>query len=139
MNSNDLTIDQQEIWSTLLTIDKALVQKDAKVFEQLLSPDFVGAIPTGAFFTKDAYIKHHCNNNFGVTALTEEDINSSTIRIYNNTAVVNRRAHAHFKFPTGKMTEYDVQRIEVLVKTNNQWIMVSGQGTQVMPIERPAT
>ncbi|HEX5025093.1 MAG TPA: nuclear transport factor 2 family protein [Agriterribacter sp.] len=137
MNSHDVNSDMQQIWDTLLVIDNALVQKDAAVFEKLLSADFVGAIPTGAYFKKEAYIHHHCNINFGVISLTEDHINASSIRLYNDTAVVNRRVHAHFKLPAGNIIEYDVQRIEVLVKISDRWVMVSGQGTQVMPMAQP--
>jgi hypothetical protein len=129
--------DHEEIWNVLLRIDKALVQKDAAAFEQLLAADFVGAIPTGASFAKAAYISHHCNNNFGVVALAEEEMNAASIRLYHNSAVVNRRVHAHFKSPAGNLTEYDVQRIEVLLKIDHEWKLVSGQGTQVMPVNKP--
>jgi len=137
MNSHDVNSDLQEIWDTLLLIDKALAKKNATVFENLLSADFVGTIPTGDYFNKQEYIQHHCNNNFGVTSIIEDDINEDSIRFYNDTAVVNRRAHTHFKLPGGNIIEYDVQRIEVLVKINYQWVVVSGQGTQVMPMVQP--
>lgn len=138
MISIELTDDQQEVLNTLLTIDNALVKKDTAVFEQLLAPDFIGTVPTGAFFTKHAYIEHHCHNNFGITSLACDNINNCNIRFYNDTAIVNRRVHAHFKLPVGNVVEYDVQRIEVLIKSNNQWTLVSGQGTQVIPIARPS-
>ena len=111
-----------------------MVQKDAAVFEQLLSADFIGATPTGEYFTKTAYINHHCRPGFGIMSLTEEDIRDSSIRIYDHTAIINRRIHSQFKLPTGNVLEYDVQRIEVFVKNENGWKMVSGQGTQVKPL-----
>ena len=128
--------DHQEIWDTLSNVERALVEKDATAFDKLLSTDFVGASPTGASFGKSAYINHHCNNPFGVMAVVDEGMEAASIRVYQNTAVVNRRVHAHFKFPAGNITEYDVQRIEVLIKQDDQWQMVSGQGTQVMPLIR---
>jgi hypothetical protein len=124
----------KKIWSVLLRVERALVEKNATEFEQLLSADFIGATPTGASFTKTAYINHHCKPDFGIVALTGNDMNATTIRIYNDTAVVNRRVHSRFKLPTGKILDYDVQRIEVLIQQNNEWLMVSGQGTQVIPL-----
>ena len=67
-----------------------------------------------------------------------EDMDNTSIRLFGNTAVVNPKAHSQFKLPTGNVVEYDVQRIEVLVKVNDQWIMVSGQGTQVIPMPKAA-
>ncbi|MEI9807443.1 MAG: nuclear transport factor 2 family protein [Bacteroidota bacterium] len=127
----------KELWNVLLTIDKALVEKDALVFERLLSADFIGATPTGQFFTKTAYINHHCQPGFGIMALTGEDINTTSIRLYDNTAVVNRRVHSQFKLPTGNVLDYDVQRLEVFIKNGSEWVMVSGQGTQVSPLKQP--
>ena len=119
------------VWNTLLKIEKALVEKDAAAFELLLSDDFIGAIPTGESFTKAAYIEHHCKTGFGVIALTGADTDTSAVRFYDNTAVVNRRVHAQFKLPAGNIIAYDVQRMEVFVKKENEWQMVSGQGTIV--------
>ncbi|HTD94469.1 MAG TPA: nuclear transport factor 2 family protein [Chitinophagaceae bacterium] len=127
----------QEVWDVLLNIDKALVEKNAVELERLISPDFIGAAPTGQSFTKEAYIQHHCKPGFGIMALTEEGIDATAIRFYGNTAVVNRRAHSQFKLPAGNLVEYDVQRLEVLLKANNEWQLVSGQGTQVMQLARP--
>ena len=137
MITGSLKETQENVWNVLLKVDKALVQKDAEAFGQLLSGDFIGATPTGEYFTKAAYIRHHCKPGFGIMSLTEEDISNSSIRIYDNTAIINRRIHSQFKLPTGNVLEYDVQRIEVLVKNEDGWKMVSGQGTQVKPFMHP--
>jgi hypothetical protein len=131
MNTQTSNETLSNVWNTLLKIEKALVEKDAVAFELLLSDDFIGAIPTGESFTKAAYIHHHCKTGIGVIALTGSDIDTSVVRFYNNTAVVNRRVHAQFKLPVGNVIAYDVQRIEVFVKRENEWQMVSGQGTIV--------
>ncbi|HEV7735850.1 MAG TPA: nuclear transport factor 2 family protein [Chlamydiales bacterium] len=128
----------QQVWDVLLDIDKALVEKNAETLERLLSADFIGAAPTGQSFKKDAYIQHHCKPGFGIMALTEEDLDAAAIRCYGNTAVVNRRVHSQFKLPTGNVLEYDVQRLEVLLKSNDEWKLISGQGTQVIQLARPA-
>ena len=136
MSSSVLSADQKQVWETVSLISAALVQKNAAIFEELLMPDFIGATPTGAFFDKAGYITHHCNSNFGVVGLSEPNIEDASIRLYDNTAVVNRRVHSHFKPPVGDVVEYDVQRIEVLVKVNGEWKMASGQGTQVVAVRR---
>lgn len=125
---------RKKIWSVLLRVEKALVEKDASVLDQLLSADFIGVTPTGASFTKMAYINHHCKPGFGIIALSGNDIDKTSIRIYNDSAVINRRVHSRFKLPTGNILEYDVQRIEVFVHKNYEWLVVSGQGTQVIPL-----
>jgi hypothetical protein len=134
-NASDET--RKDLWNVLLNVDKALVEKDPVAFEQLLSPDFIGATPMGESFTKTAYINHHCKPGFGVMAITSEDINTTSMRFYDDTAVVNRRVHAQFKLPTGELLDYDLQRIEVFVKNHNEWQMVSGQGTKIIPVNQP--
>ena len=111
---------RKKVWSVLLRVEKALVEKNATEFEKLLSADFIGAAPTGQSFTKTDYINHHCKPGFGIVALTGNDINKSSIRIYLNTAVINRRVHSTFKLPTGKILDYDVQRIEVFVQRSEE-------------------
>lgn len=127
----------QQVWNSLLKIDKALVEKDAAILESSLSTDFMGGTPTGALFPKAAYIAHHCKPGFGIMSLTEEDVSAATIRFFDNTAVVNRRVRSQFKLPTGVVLEYDVQRIEVLTEKNNEWQLVGGQGTQVVAVKQP--
>jgi len=70
-------------------------------------------------------------------ALTGDDLITTAIRIYDETAVINRRVHSRFKLPAGNILDYDVQRIEVFVRHNNEWLIVSGQGTQVIPVAQP--
>jgi hypothetical protein len=134
MSSTVLNSDQKQVWDTVVRVSEALIQKDAQAFENLLTADFVGATPTGAFFDKAGYINHHCNSNFGVVGLSEANIDDASIRLYNNTAVVNRRVHSYFKPPVGDVVDYDVQRIEVLVKVDGEWKMASGQGTKVIAV-----
>ena len=118
----------------VLELEKALVQKDAAAMGQLLTEDFIGANPTGEWYTKNDYITFHCKPGAGIMALNEVDKNATAIRFYNDTAVINRRVRSQFKLPTGDIMEYDVQRIEVVVKKNNEWKIASGQGTKVIPI-----
>jgi hypothetical protein len=125
--------DLKAVWQVLLRLEKALVEKNPAELERILAADFIGAIPTGESFSKTAYINHHCTPGFGIVALSGQDMEASDIRMYNDTAVINRKVHSHFKLPTGLLLEYDVQRIEVFVKQNNKWLMVSGQGTKVLP------
>jgi len=137
MNTETIEETRKNIWSVLLRLEKALVEKNALELQQLLSDDFIGATPTGAYFKKTAYINHHCKPGFGIMALTGDDLITTAIRIYDETAVINRRVHSRFKLPAGNILDYDVQRIEVFVRQNNEWLIVSGQGTQVIPVAQP--
>ena len=125
---------RNKVLQTVLDLEKALVQKDAVTIDQLLTEDFIGANPAGESYTKDAYIAFHCKPGAGIVALKEKGANATAIRFYHDTAVVNRRTHAQFKLPTGDIMEYDVQRIEVLVKKDKEWKVVSGQGTKIIPV-----
>jgi hypothetical protein len=137
MVTDVLTETRHHVWKTLLDIDRALVEKNAQALESALSPDFIGAIPTGEVFKKTLYIDRHCRPGLGIIALSGEDITQAAIRFYGNTAVINRRVHTQFKLPTGNVLDYDVQRTEVLVKENQVWQLVSGQGTRIIPIDQP--
>ena len=137
MTTETLNRDQIQIWNILSRIQDALINKDAAALDELHTADFIGAIPTGNSFAKEEYVKHHCNPHFGIVSLTNEDISKASIRFYNNTAVVNRRVHSQFKLPTGNIIDYDVQRIEVFIKTSGEWKLVSGHGTQVKPLGQP--
>lgn len=125
-----------EVWNVLLKFEKALVEKDRGTLDELLDPDFIGATPMGESFTKNDYINHHCIPGFGILALTGAGADSSSIRFFNETAVINRRVHSQFKLAVGDVLEYDVQRIEVFVKKEGRWRVVSGQGTRVVPLNR---
>jgi hypothetical protein len=129
---NTTTNEKVQVWQKLLQIDKALVEKNAVVLDDLLIDDFVGAVPTGASFNKIKYIQHHCENQFGLIQITEEPMQAASIRLYDTTAVINRRVHAHFQLPNGNIMQNNVQRTEVFTKVKDQWLMVSGQGTWVL-------
>lgn len=118
-------------------LDRALVAKDALALDRLLTDDFVGAIPSGAAFSKAEYIAHHCRPGVGLVTLDSSKHPPATIRVFGDTAVVNRRVHARLRFPDGAERQFDVQRIEVFVRADGAWALASGQGTEVNPQLRP--
>ena len=124
--------EKEKIWNTLLQFEKALVEKDSVQLKALLVNDFIGAIPTGRSFTKDAYIRHHCQPGMGLMNLNAGDMSTASIRIYNNTAIINRSVSVKRKEPSGTVVDVVVQRIEVFLKENGTWKIAAGQGTQVV-------
>lgn len=125
-----------DVWNVMIKLENALINKDPFELDELIADDFIGATPTGEAFDKMSYIKHHCIPGFGIMALSGQDMEASNIRLYNDTAVINRRVHSQFKIPNGELLEYDVQRIEVFAKINDEWQLVSGQGTKVIPVNK---
>ena len=130
--------EKEKVWQLIVRFDNLLIAKDSVALNAMMTDDFVGTILTGDYFKKAAYISHHCGRNAGFTALTGQDINSAYIRVYGNTAIINRRVHARIKFPDGSSPEFDMQRLEVFIRLNGNWLLASGQGTVVNPDPFPS-
>ena len=125
---------QKNVLEALSEIDQALVKKDAKSLDRSISADFIGTTPTGEYFRKENYIEHHCRPEFGIQSLETGDSVDLNIRLFGNTALINRRVHVQFKVPAGHIQEYEVQRTEVFSRDKENWVMVSGQGTKVIAV-----
>lgn len=124
--------DKEKVWDLIVQLDNAIVNKDSNKLKQVLTPGFVGVVPSGEVFTKTNYINHHIKPGVGLSALTGQDINNATIRVSPTIAIVNRRVHAKVKTPDGSENAFYVQRIEVCLKENGRWLIASGQGTRVI-------
>ncbi len=126
--------DRQAVLDAVHALDTAIVAKDARALGALLLPDFVGAVPTGAAFTKDAYIAFHTRASEGLVAIRPADGIEPTVRVFDGRfAVVNRRLAVRRADPAGQVVAFEVQRIEVLRLQDGRWGIASGQGTRVTP------
>ena len=123
--------EKEKIYNLIVSLEKALVAKDSVKLNSILTEDFIGAIPSGDWFTKADYIKYHCRPGVGLSDLKTEPIEKTNIRMYGTTAVVNRRVSVIRTWPDGRQEDLTVQRIEVCVKQKDDWKIVSGQGTRV--------
>jgi len=121
----------QQVWNLVVALDQALVQKDSTRLHQLLSNDFIGAIPSGQTYTKAQYIRFHCRPQVGLVSVRQHGPDQAVIRIYGDAAVVNRRVDVENKAPDGTIKSYTVQRIEVCVYQSGRWLVAAGQGTAV--------
>ncbi len=124
--------DKEKVWELIVQLDNAIVNKDSNRLKQILTPGFIGVIPSGEAFTKSNFISHYIKPGVSITSLTGQDINSATIRVSPTIAIVNRRVHAKVKIPDGSENGYYVQSMEVCIKENGRWFIASGQGTQVL-------
>ena len=129
--------EKEKVWQLIVRFDNLLIAKDSAALNSMMTDDFGGVILTGDYLSKAAYISHHCVRNVGYMALTGQDINSAFIRIYGNSAIIHRRVHARIKFSDGNFSEFDVQRLEVCIRQNGNWLIASGQGTVVNPSPIP--
>lgn len=123
--------EKEKIYNLIISFEKALVNKDSVKLKNLLSEDFIGAIPSGDWFNKRDYIKYHCRPGIGLSDLKTEPLEKTNIRIYNSTAIVNRRVSVVRVWPDGQRENLEVQRLEVCIKQKGEWRIVSGQGTRV--------
>jgi hypothetical protein len=111
------------------------VRKDAAGLERLLVPDFVGAVPTGELFRRDAYIAYHCRPGEGLISIQPAPGASPVIRVLDGRfAVVNRRVAVERRGADGRVQALVVQRLEVLTLRDGGWKIASGQGTSVGPL-----
>ena len=122
--------DREKVWDLVVSLDNALVKKDSVKLGTLLTDDFIGAVPTGQSYKREAYIKFHCRPHVGLASIKEKP-DMANIRIYGNTAIVNRRVEVVRVGPDGSAKELSVQRIEVCVLLNGKWYVASGQGTEI--------
>jgi hypothetical protein len=114
------------------------VEKDSVRLKTLITDDFRGTIPTGRTFTKEEYIRYHCLPDVGLLSLDAGNMNSASIRIYGETAIINRVVDVQRKEHDGTVADVKVQRIEVFLKEQDSWKVTAGQGTQVInlpPVE----
>jgi len=126
--------DRQAVLDAIHALDAAIIAKDATALSTLLQPDFIGAVPTGAVFAKDAYISFHTRATDGLIAIQSADGIEPTVRVYDGRfAVVNRRLAVRRAEQGGQVAKYEVQRIEVLRLHDGRWRIASGQGTRVNP------
>ena len=123
---------KDEVMNLVVSLDNSIVKKDSVKIKSLLSEDFIGTIPTGESFSKDLYIRFHCRPNVGLMSINGIDKDKTSIRLYGNSAVVNRRVHVSKKGPDGSLRSFDVQRIEVCIQQQGKWYIVAGQGTEVI-------
>ena len=124
--------DRQAVLDAVHALDTAIVAKDARALGALLLPDFIGAVPTGAAFAKDAYISFHTRPTEGVVAIQSADGIEPTVRVYDGRfAIVNRRLAVRRADASGRVVGFEVQRIEVLRLHDRRWRIASGQGTRV--------
>ena len=123
---------KDDVLNLVVSLDNSIVKKDSIKIKSLLSEDFIGTIPTGESFPKDLYIRFHCRRNVGLVSINGIDKSRTSIRIYGNSAIVNRRVHVSKKAPDGTMRSFDVQRIEVCIQKQGKWYIAAGQGTEVI-------
>jgi hypothetical protein len=81
---------------------------------------------------KDAYVAFHTRPHEGLVAIEAAARTEPQVRVFDDRfAVVNRRVPVRRADATGKVEAFEVQRIEVLRRTDVRWRIVSGQGTRV--------
>jgi len=122
----------QAVLKTVHALDTALVAKDVPALGALLEPDFVGTVPSGVALTKEAYIAFHTRPQEGLVSIDTAAGTEPKVRVFDDRfAVVNRRVAVRRADAAGQVEGFEVQRIEVLRRTDGGWRIVSGQGTRV--------
>lgn len=122
---------KDDVLNLVVSLDNSIVKKDSIKIKSLLNEDFIGTIPTGESFPKNLYIRFHCRPNVGLVSINGIDKAKTSVRLYGNSAIVNRRVHVSKKATDGTMRSFDVQRIEVCIQKQGKWYIAAGQGTEV--------
>jgi len=124
--------EKQNVNYLLKQMDKAVASKDSVTLKKILAEDFVGSIPNGQSFNKKSYITFHCSPQSKVRELKEESTADWNVRLFGNTAVVNRTVTSLVKTTSNKPVEIHLQRLEVCVKIKDKWLVIAQQGTEVL-------
>lgn len=122
---------KDDVVNLVTSLDNLIVKKDSIKIGSLLTNDFIGTIPSGQTFPKAQYIRFHCKPNVGLMSISTIDKDRTSVRLYGNCAIVNRRVQVSKKAPDGSMKSFDVQRIEVCIQQQGKWYIAAGQGTEV--------
>ncbi len=128
----DAQSTKDEVLNLVISLDSSIIKKDSVKLKSLLTEDFIGTIPTGESFSRNLYIRFHCRPNVGLISINGIDKDRTSVRLYGNSAVVNRRVHVSKKAPDGSLRSYDVQRIETCIQRKGRWYISTGQGTEVI-------
>ena len=109
--------------------DKAIVRKDRTAIEANMAEDFRQIDGYGNLETKKSFVAGIVDPKLTIDPYTVEDFE---VRLYGDTALLSGRTHMTGKYD-GKMFESNYRYIDIYVRRDGTWKIVSVQITKIPP------
>jgi ketosteroid isomerase-like protein len=103
---------------------RAMVEGDVNFLQEVISEDLYYIHSNGEVDTKDSFIGPIAN---GDRRYDNISIETSKVRLYGNTAIINGECTYHRKNPDGAPNNLRLKYTNVYVKMDGNWKMVSWQ------------
>jgi len=114
--------------------DKAIVRKDEKAIADNMAEDFRQIDPNANLETKQSFVAGIIDPKLTIDPYTVEEFE---VRLYGDTALLSGRTHMTGKYD-GQAFESNYRYIDIYVRRNGAWKIVSVQITRIPPAKRPA-
>lgn len=119
--------DEQQLKKIEQDWADAYVKRDPSVVQRIVADDFAFIGPDGAMVKRDEYVK----SITGDTTFTSFKMDSLSVRIYGDAAVVNGLATISAKTKGGEDESGQYSFTDMFVKQKGEWKAVSGHVTPV--------
>ena len=114
--------------------DKAIVRKDEKAIADNMAEDFRQIDPNANLETKQSFVAGIIDPKLTIDPYTVEEFE---VRLYGDTALLSGRTHMTGKYD-GQAFESNYRYIDIYVRRNGAWKIVSVQVTRIPPAKKPA-
>ena len=114
--------------------DKAIVRTDEKAIADNMAEDFRQIDPNANLETKQSFVAGIIDPKLTIDPYTVEEFE---VRLYGDTALLSGRTHMTGKYD-GQAFESNYRYIDIYVRRNGAWKIVSVQITRIPPAKRPA-
>jgi len=115
--------------------DKAIVRKDEKAIADNMAEDFRQIDPNANLETKQSFVAGIIDPKLTIDPYTVEEFE---VRLYADTALLSGRTHMTGKYD-GQVFESNYRYIDIYVRRNGAWKIVSVQITRIPPARKPAS
>lgn len=123
------TADVAELTRISDAWDKAIVRKDAAAVAANMAEDFRQIDGYGNLETKKSFLAGIVDSKLTIDPYSVEDFE---VRLYGDTALLSGRTHMTGKYD-GKPFESNYRYIDIYVRRNGAWKIVSVQITKIPP------
>ena len=114
--------------------DKAIIRKDEKAIADNMAEDFRQIDPRANLETKKSFVAGILDPKLTIDPYTVEEFE---VRLYGDTALLSGRTHMTGKYD-GEVFESNYRYIDIYVRRNGAWKIVSVQITRIPPAKKPA-
>ena len=113
--------------------DQAIIRKDEKAIADNMAEDFRQIDPRANLETKKSFVAGIMDPKLSIDPYTVEDFE---VRLYGDTALLSGRTHMTGKYD-GQVFESNYRYIDIYVRENGTWKIVSVQITRISAPAQP--